>query len=320
MSASLNDAEWALVSKVMDTVDSLQKQSAEPVDTAKVKALVVSTYENYGEPIDEALLDEAIAVATDDFAAVVKESGTTKPWWEVPPTSGAYALYSNLSAMEKAKSALAALSRHRLYSHTDLHALLKKAVVDVKRAQEDQRKRSLRRENIVCLVGIVGTLAAFVVHPLVGVGCFGFTLMAGLSVMSYGQKPGLEQARQEAEKALGLFEQNQATSDELKDFLGRMLGLKGVPFSGYNVKPIGIDAPEWGWVQRMARESPAIAKVWKQWLQSNLPFREGDYRVLYTAATAIEEAKKSLVPPQKNVGLKESSARKLLARELDRRS
>ena len=106
-SSNYSPEEWALVNTVMDTVDSLRHQSATPVDATKVKALVLKTYQAHGEPVSEALVDQAISVAMDPFFPS-PASNQKEEWWKRDRPDQ----YRQLPPAEQAKIAIGALLKN----------------------------------------------------------------------------------------------------------------------------------------------------------------------------------------------------------------
>ena len=313
MSQTYTPEEWRLVSKVMDTVETLRRSSSTPVDVEKVKALVLKTYESHGEAISPGLIDQAIAVATDNFSLAATHH---RHWWDQPTVD--YWEYQRLPEVEKAKHCLQVLKNHRLYSHSELRALLVNAAEQARAAETLADKTTWRRVGRGTLgMVLVGLPALLLLFPWKLALIFGVLGLIGILLVLAALQPASTQNHvREAMDALKLFDNKQYKDQQINRIFQKLMNTQGLPF-GFDMAEITEpDAFEWRWAQQAAEVHPAVAEVWKQWLASERPFRESDYSLIRTTANAIEEAREAMKPPKLVLTGEEIRHRKALLRKL----
>lgn len=305
--------EWSLITKVMDTVDELRTATPAPLDTARVKALVLDTYAHSGIPVDERLVDQALAISTQAFPVAVASAPTVpEPWWrqdlghaepELPP-------------MEKAQRWATALSHHTLRTQAEIHSLVQDAQDQVLAAHAQYLRHVQNRILAWMGLGLTGVISGFFllrVTPLAGsLICFS---MMPLILPRIGAQHKvsyyLDTPRKRAKEAVQALLRMNTDDYALSHVLGKRInGLKD--YNPHILTDKTEDQWEWKWANDAACQDPLLAQVWRRWLESSLPIRKGDVALLKATAEAIRAAKEWMVLHQEPVSLQQGMRQKLL--------
>lgn len=283
--AVYSKSEWALVHEIMNYIESKlpSLQTASDVDVAKVKALVVRTYQAQDMHVTADMVDQVFkAMAHRGLPVTTNESH--KALAERPD-----------GPMARARAAVKRVQAH--YPMTTV-GLLEHVQTPMRRAKAAQKK--ILRVFTTALIGIpvvAASIIAFYWGQLEGMGLVGsiagsflLWVITLIQIATRDTSLGIDKMKAleaDTTTAMSLLESDTDPKGyrQVSQLLQESLGV------AYAYAPLHDDSPQWEAAHQAAAEDGTLCQAWTAWLQSGAPIREGDVTLLIEAAQAIRVAR-----------------------------
>jgi len=295
MNSSYTDAEYKLVSDIMDYVDRLRESDLATPDVPKVVALVKKTYQDQGIDVKPELLSRAVTMAMSAFPA----KSTALAPIVIPAASkligfAGHPIEIKESPVDKANRLIRRLQSHNLFTQKDLATMLAKRRQAWTHEKEGVLRKRVKWMAAAGLSGAVLWPAAFFMSsgtmlpvPLMVVVPFMAivgTVAHFFNVRSDYLKKGFERLS---------YAEADLANHELNSYWLREFCQEELEAAHYDCLPME-DLANWEFPNSVAASDPLLAATWERWLKQDAPIRNGDVSLLCRARDAIRDAKKWL--------------------------
>ena len=266
--------QWEMAHRTMDVVDSLRQPSRgwTVQDSAKVQQLVSATYKNQGIEVDAAVVDQAIAVATQQLPAISASEANLLQ-----------------KALEESNQKVAAVAAHDPFTDEDLARRLNdffnQKICKAQRIPAVLRTYRYWGLPAGILISFLGALFEQFVFSAIG---WGIAIGTFAVVGAFGYRHTLPDLLQKRDDSLLLLAQGKFREHAFQSTVNEAIPL----VSFHSLDPLKTsDQYIWQKAGEAAQKHPDLFRSWARWLGSDKPIRYCEAAAMIAAGDAIEAAR-----------------------------